>query len=106
VSTLLTQIQICRRLGISDETWRRWRVARRVPAPVPNVPGRPRWTLAAIQEFEAGMGQRGGRRAYFQSARRARLTRAVVHDAQAEFQLGTGASQGALSAGDFSKRHR
>lgn len=67
--SFLTQIQICRRLGISDETWRRWRKARQVPAPVPNVPGHPRWSVRDIEDFERGLyGARG--RVYFGSARR------------------------------------
>lgn len=67
---LLTQIQVCRRLGIGVQTWRDWRAARRVPAPVPNVPGRPRWSVSDIEDFERGLyGPHG--RVYFGAARRA-----------------------------------
>lgn len=64
---LLTQLHICRRLGIGVTTWRRWRAARRVPAPVPGLPGRPRWRLADIEAFERGL--HGTGRRYFGSAR-------------------------------------
>jgi hypothetical protein len=47
----LTQIQICRRMGICDETWRRWRQRGLTPAPAP-LPGRPRWRVEDIAEFE------------------------------------------------------
>lgn len=49
----LTQIQICRKLGISDETWRRWRAARLTPEPA-RLPGRLRWHLEDIERFERG----------------------------------------------------
>jgi hypothetical protein len=66
---LITQIQICRRLGIAVNTWRNWRVARQAPAPVPNVPGRPRWRVADIEAFERGLFRHGGR-TFFGAARR------------------------------------
>jgi hypothetical protein len=72
----LTQIQICRRLGICVETWRNWRKAGFAPTPAP-LPGRPRWTVADIVRFEQG----GSR--YFTAHRRAnqRVARALnVHD--------------------------
>lgn len=69
---LLRQIQVCRRLGIAVQTWRRWRAARRVPAPVANLPGRPRWREADIEAIERGMLRAGsGGRAYFGGARKA-----------------------------------
>lgn len=54
-SQFVRQADICRRFGISDETWRRWRAARRAPAPVPNVPGRPRWRVEDIEAFGCGL---------------------------------------------------
>jgi hypothetical protein len=67
--SFLTQTQICERFGISDETWRRWRKARQVPAPLPNIPGHPRWAVADIEDFERGRFGATGRH-YFVAARR------------------------------------
>lgn len=64
---LITQRQICQRLGIGVTTWRRWRAARRAPSPVPNVPGRPRWRVSDIETFERGL--HGTGRRYFGTAR-------------------------------------
>lgn len=50
---------ICLRFGISRHTWHRWVVSRQAPAPVPNWPGHPRWTVDSILRFERGL--RGGR---------------------------------------------
>lgn len=47
---LLTQTQVCARLGISDETWRRWRKAGRTPEQV-QLPGRPRWRRRDIDRL-------------------------------------------------------
>lgn len=47
----LRQMEICERLGISDETWRRWRASGVAPRPV-NLPGRKRWRLEDIEAFE------------------------------------------------------
>lgn len=63
---LLTRAAVCRRLGIDAKTWWRWRQARRAPAPVPNVPGWPRWRRQDIEAFERG-DVWGGRR-YFRRA--------------------------------------
>jgi predicted DNA-binding transcriptional regulator AlpA len=49
----VTQMQICRRLGITDETWRRWRAAGKTPDPVA-LPGRPRWRASEIEAFLRG----------------------------------------------------
>lgn len=40
---LLTQEQVCRRLGISADTWTRWRKALRTPACVTLPSGRRKW---------------------------------------------------------------
>lgn len=66
---VLRQFEICQRLGISDDTWRAWRKARKVPAPVPNVPGRPRWRVKDIEDFARGL-YGAGHRVYFGAARR------------------------------------
>lgn len=46
----LRQSDICRWLGISDETWRRWRQAGRVPRPV-DLPGAPRWSRRDLEAW-------------------------------------------------------
>ena len=50
---------ICGRLGIERHTWRRWVVAGQAPAPVPNVPGRPRWRVRDVEDFERGLYRAG-----------------------------------------------
>lgn len=45
---LLRQVEVCARLGISDETWRRWRKARIAPMPV-DLPGAKRWRAEDIE---------------------------------------------------------
>lgn len=67
---LLTQVQVCRAIPISVRTWRRWRTARLVPAPVPNIPGWPRWREADIVAFKRGLRAAGGRRVHFGAGRR------------------------------------
>ena len=63
---LLRQGEICRRLGISDDRWRRWPDSGRAPAPVPGLPKRrPRWRL---EDFERGIVTTGRR--FLTSARR------------------------------------
>jgi hypothetical protein len=52
---LIAGIDICRWLGISDETWRRWRKADPAcPRPVAGLSGRPRWRVADIDRFITG----------------------------------------------------
>jgi len=70
--TVLRQFQICQRLGISDETWRRWVRCGRAPAPLDGFPiERPRWSVQSIEAFERGLRQaRPGRRDYFTAHRR------------------------------------
>jgi hypothetical protein len=67
----LTQIQICRRLGITDETWRRWRAAGKTPAPL-DLPGHPRWRAADIERFLQGRKADPKTRTYFASVRQYR----------------------------------
>jgi hypothetical protein len=50
---VLTQSRVCRRLGISDETWRTWR-KRGITPPRVELPGHPRWRLDDIIAFEHG----------------------------------------------------
>jgi hypothetical protein len=57
---LLTTRLICERFGISRETWRVWVKSRQAPAPVPGLPGHPRWAVRDIEHFERG--RFGGRR--------------------------------------------
>lgn len=58
---------ICRRLGIHRNTWHRWVAQRQAPAPVPNLPGHPRWAVSDIERFERGRYAAG--RVYFGAAR-------------------------------------
>lgn len=53
---VLTQKEVCKRLAISDETWRRWRKAGRTPEQVA-LPGRPRWRRADIDALVEPQGQ-------------------------------------------------
>lgn len=66
---LLGTSDICARLGISRHTWHRWVTQGQAPAPVPNIPGHPRWALNAIEAFRRGLYRAGGR-VYFGAARR------------------------------------
>ena len=67
----LRQVEICRRLGISDETWRRWRASGHAPEPVAG-PGVPRWRVEDIDAFERGRAEQSARRTFFRSAVRRR----------------------------------
>jgi predicted DNA-binding transcriptional regulator AlpA len=51
---LLGKDDICARLGISRWTWQRWVKSRQAPAPVPGIPGHPRWAVRDIEHFERG----------------------------------------------------
>ena len=64
---LLTGPAVATRLGICRHTWHRWVVAQHAPAPVPNLPGHPRWRVEDIDAFERGA-YRTSR--YFRGARR------------------------------------
>lgn len=68
---LLTQIQICRLLGIGVQTWRDWRKAQLTPEPAP-LPGRPRWRVEDIERF-IGQRQSSGRH-YFGSVAKLKTT--------------------------------
>lgn len=48
---LLTQVQVCRRLGISDQTWMNWRKAGRAPEPVVLSSGRRKWRAVDIDDL-------------------------------------------------------
>jgi predicted DNA-binding transcriptional regulator AlpA len=71
VSQLLTGPQVRERLGISRWTWDAWMRQGKAPAPVPNIPGHPRWFLADIERFERGKHGTTGRE-FFGAARRGR----------------------------------
>ena len=64
---LIDSRTICARFGICRHTWHRWVVAQHAPAPVPNLPGHPRWRVEDIEAFERGA-YRASR--YFRGARK------------------------------------
>lgn len=67
---LLTQVQVCRKLGISDETWRRWRRALRTPLAVTMPSGRLKWRASEIAGLEGYVrDERAAGRRYFGSVR-------------------------------------
>lgn len=66
---LVTGLDIARRLGIARDTWARWVRRGLAPAPVPNLPGYPRWNAREIDQFAAGVTRTPGRRSYFGTAR-------------------------------------
>jgi hypothetical protein len=72
--SLIGQTDICRRLGISIQTWRNWRARGIAPEPIRGLsPRRPRWRRADIDAFEAGKpvarhAAPGAPRRFFQSA--------------------------------------
>lgn len=68
---LLTQTQICRRLGICVQTWRNWRQWGWAPQPIA-AKGRPRWRVEDIERFKQGRVVASGRRTFFGSAVRRR----------------------------------
>lgn len=59
---LLRQVEVCNRLGISDETWMRWRRLKKagkanyqcVPDPVPSSPAVKKWRESDIEALLAG----------------------------------------------------
>jgi predicted DNA-binding transcriptional regulator AlpA len=65
---LLTQVEVCARLGICDETWMRWRKAGRVPAPVTLPSGRLKWRRDDIDRVTRTT-RPEPRRAFFGGAR-------------------------------------
>jgi hypothetical protein len=67
--TLIGQAHICRRLGITVQTWRRWRQAGLAPVPVLEKP-RPRWRVVDIERLESGEVVIPGRRSFLGAARR------------------------------------
>lgn len=94
-------LDICKRLNISDETWRRWRKAGLTPEPAP-MPGVPRWHRADIEDFERRRHYYG--REYFRSVRRARDLRVVSHTPRSEQSVQDTApatSKPAGEAGEF-----
>jgi predicted DNA-binding transcriptional regulator AlpA len=63
---LLTQVQVCDRLGISADTWTRWRKAGRVPDPVTLPSGRRKWRVSDIDAL-LQVRATSGRRRFFGS---------------------------------------
>jgi predicted DNA-binding transcriptional regulator AlpA len=66
---LLRQVDVCARLGISDQTWMRWRAARRTPEAVVMPSGRLKWRADDIDALAGKPVERPGRR-YFASVYR------------------------------------
>jgi predicted DNA-binding transcriptional regulator AlpA len=65
---LLTQVQVCQRLGISDQSWMRWRKAGRTPEAVTLPSGRLKWRVSDIDALTR-VPERSARRRHFASAR-------------------------------------
>lgn len=65
---LLRIADICARGGFSRDTWGRWVKCGKAPAPVPNIPGHPRWSAESIERFFQGRQTTG--RSYFKKAQR------------------------------------
>lgn len=65
---VLSQVEVCARLGISDQTWMRWRAAKRTPDAVTMPSGRLKWRTADIDALAGTEPERPGRRRFFQSA--------------------------------------
>ena len=71
---LLRQIDVCRILGISDQTWMRWRKAGRTPDAVTLPSGLRKWRRSDIEALAGRPLESSGRRRYFASVyRRSRL---------------------------------
>jgi predicted DNA-binding transcriptional regulator AlpA len=65
---LLTQKQVCQRLGISEDTWTRWRKAQRVPEAVTLPSGRRKWRVVDIDAMlQVRPTSVGARRRFFGS---------------------------------------
>jgi predicted DNA-binding transcriptional regulator AlpA len=65
---LLTQEQVCRKLGISNDTWTRWRKAGRTPKAVELPSGRRKWRREDIDRL-AGAPAASRVSRFFQGAR-------------------------------------
>ena len=70
---LIGQTAICQRLGICVQTWRNWRRWGWAPEPLA-LKGRPRWKLSDIEQFTRARVARPGRRTFFRSAVRRRVS--------------------------------
>lgn len=64
---LFTQLQVCAQLGISDDTWMRWRKAGRTPDAITLPSGRLKWRRADIDRLAGKPEERHGRRLHFGS---------------------------------------
>lgn len=69
---VLTQVRVCYRLGISDETWRRWRAAGKTPEALTMPNGRLVWRTSDIDAMVGIEPERPGRRRFFATAAHAR----------------------------------
>lgn len=67
---LLTQVQVCARLGISNTTWMRWRKAGRTPHAVRLPSGRLKWRASDIAGLVSRSEERSTGRRYFGTARK------------------------------------
>jgi predicted DNA-binding transcriptional regulator AlpA len=69
---LLTQVAVCDRLGISIDTWWRWRKAGLTPEAVTLPSGRLKWRRSDIDRMSGAVPapavDRPGRRRYFKTA--------------------------------------
>lgn len=74
---LMRQVDVCRRLGISQDTWIRWRKAGITPQGITYPSGRLRWRRADIDAMvqRKAVEPRSVRRRYFGTANRLRRLR-------------------------------
>lgn len=78
---LITQRQWAHALGISTETFRRWRDAGLIPVPL-NLPGHPRWDAAVVASVTASIRQTGTSRFFRSRVRHAAKSAALPYTSQ------------------------
>jgi hypothetical protein len=79
---LLRQVDVCRRLGISDQTWMNWRKAGRTPEAIVMPSGLLRWRVVDIARLEGTPVEPERGRQYFQAARRHRAATVTAFSAE------------------------
>jgi predicted site-specific integrase-resolvase len=66
-TTLVSQRTWARELGISVDTFKRWLAAGRIPPPIPNLSGWPRWSRKTVDRVTKQIAD-GGESRYFRTA--------------------------------------